>query len=509
MKSHHTALARACFVALALPVSAPAATLPSGHVFVYRVGDGVNALSGAAAPGVIEERGSDGTSFGTIQLPVAAGAGLVPVTTSGSGVTEGMIGISSDNQYLLVPGYVATPGTASVSTSTTSTISRVVARIDSTHAIDTTTQFTTAFSGGSIRSATSSNGTAIWAGGFGTGGGVWATTLGGTVGTQLTVSPANVRAVGIFGGQLYGSSATSGFAVGTVGTGLPTLAGQSWTTLPGETSTGSSQFALFDLSQMVAGLDTMYVAESSAPTGISKWTFNGVSWSLVGIVSFGGSAVYGLAGVKQPGGTVVLYATNGTTLGRIIDDGVTTWSTLTVTPIAIAPANTAYRGVAIASTTAPGAPVIGMVTGGNAQATINFTAPADDGGLPIANYTATCNPGGFTGASMVVAPITVSGLMNGVVYSCSVTATNSAGTGPASAGVMVQPSGSVATGCALDVDGNGTIDALTDGLLLLRAMFGLTGLQVTNGALGANATRGDWSSIRTFLNANCGTSFAP
>ena len=30
-------------------------------------------------------------------------------------------------------------------------------------------------------------------------------------------------------------------------------------------------------------------------------------------------------------------------------------------------------------------------------------------------------------------------------------------------------------GCLLDIDGNGTIDALTDGLLLLRSMFGLTG----------------------------------
>ena len=30
-------------------------------------------------------------------------------------------------------------------------------------------------------------------------------------------------------------------------------------------------------------------------------------------------------------------------------------------------------------------------------------------------------------------------------------------------------------GCLLDIAGNGTIDALTDGLLLLRSMFGLTG----------------------------------
>lgn len=63
--------------------------------------------------------------------------------------------------------------------------------------------------------------------------------------------------------------------------------------------------------------------------------------------------------------------------------------------------------------------------------------------------------------------------------------------------------------CTLDVDGNGTRDALTDGLIMLRALLGLTGTTVTNGALGANATRGDWASIRAFLNGSCGGTFAP
>ena len=37
----------------------------------------------------------------------------------------------------------------------------------------------------------------------------------------------------------------------------------------------------------------------------------------------------------------------------------------------------------------------------------------------------------------------------------------------------------------LDIDGNGTTDALTDGLMLLRAMFGLTGVAVTNNSVGS------------------------
>ena len=72
--------------------------------------------------------------------------------------------------------------------------------------------------------------------------------------------------------------------------------------------------------------------------------------------------------------------------------------------------------------------------------------------------------------------------------------------------ISLRPLGS---GCTLDADGNNNIDALTDGLVMLRAMFGLTGTTVTTGAVGANATRSTWAQIRTYLNGNCGTNFAP
>ncbi len=41
----------------------------------------------------------------------------------------------------------------------------------------------------------------------------------------------------------------------------------------------------------------------------------------------------------------------------------------------------------------------------------------------------------------------------------------------------------------LDVDGNGVAEPLTDGLLILRFLFGFTGTALTQGALGAGATR--------------------
>jgi hypothetical protein len=86
----------------------------------------------------------------------------------------------------------------------------------------------------------------------------------------------------------------------------------------------------------------------------------------------------------------------------------------------------------------PGAPTIGTATAGNAQATIAFTPPASNGGAPITSYTVSCTPGPVT-ASGSASPITVTGLTNNTAYSCSVRATNSAGTGPASGTVSVTP----------------------------------------------------------------------
>ena len=91
--------------------------------------------------------------------------------------------------------------------------------------------------------------------------------------------------------------------------------------------------------------------------------------------------------------------------------------------------------------TAPGAPTIGAATVGSAQASVAFTAPTSNGGADISAYLASC----VTGSSPAVtgtagsSPIVVTGLTNSSVYACSVTATNSAGTGAASSTVSATP----------------------------------------------------------------------
>jgi large repetitive protein len=81
---------------------------------------------------------------------------------------------------------------------------------------------------------------------------------------------------------------------------------------------------------------------------------------------------------------------------------------------------------------APAAPATVNATAGDAQASISFSAPANNGGTVITSYTVTSSPGGLT-SSGAASPLTVTGLTNGVAYTFSVTATNSASTSAASA----------------------------------------------------------------------------
>ena len=52
---------------------------------------------------------------------------------------------------------------------------------------------------------------------------------------------------------------------------------------------------------------------------------------------------------------------------------------------------------------------------------------------------------------------------------------------------------------ALDIDGDGSTDALTDGLLVLRYLFGFRGTTLINSAIGAGATRTTSAAIETYL----------
>lgn len=83
------------------------------------------------------------------------------------------------------------------------------------------------------------------------------------------------------------------------------------------------------------------------------------------------------------------------------------------------------------STSAPNPPINIIATAGNANASIAFTVPSNNGGSSIFDYTVTSNPDGLT-ATGASSPLQVTGLTNGTGYTFTVTARNSIGNSPAS-----------------------------------------------------------------------------
>ena len=51
----------------------------------------------------------------------------------------------------------------------------------------------------------------------------------------------------------------------------------------------------------------------------------------------------------------------------------------------------------------------------------------------------------------------------------------------------------------LDIDANGSVDALTDGLIILRYLFNLRGDSLVNGALGDNAMRTNSADVAAYI----------
>jgi YD repeat-containing protein len=97
----------------------------------------------------------------------------------------------------------------------------------------------------------------------------------------------------------------------------------------------------------------------------------------------------------------------------------------------------------VAPVAAPGAPTLNSIALGPGSATLNFSAPANNGGSPITRYTATCTANGQptrTATGMTATPLVVRGLAGNVLYTCSLTATNGGGlTSSASLALPVTP----------------------------------------------------------------------
>lgn len=171
------------------------AQFTAGNIVVVRVGDGSATLTSAATPVFLDEYKTTGTYVQTITVNASTPGSRS--TNSGTATSEGFVHRSVDGRYVAFGGYDAASGTASITSSNSSSINRVIARVDALGSIDYSTKINDSAAPGNIRSTTTSDGSAFWAGT--SGGGVKYVAFGNTgASVQLSTAPANARVVNIF-----------------------------------------------------------------------------------------------------------------------------------------------------------------------------------------------------------------------------------------------------------------------------------------------------------------------
>jgi hypothetical protein len=379
--------------------AALAGTITPGDLVVVRAAGGPNGDasaplggSGLAAAVYLDEYTTGGTFVQTFAMPQTASAVVGSqraLTLSGTQNTEGHLTLSGDGQYFIMAGYNQTANVTGSSNSVSTTVERVIGRMDFNGNIDTTTALVDAMSGQPVRAAYSTNGTDFWVTGN-TGGTVTVNSVSGiktdgvhyaqlgvntggtTLSTQLNTSglTANSKYIAAVGGNLYVSSgntsnpAALNRGVDIMSGAIASTTGQTLSSLPGFPS-GTQGTPLSNPQPddfWYANDSTIYLADNrnDGNGGIQKWTFSAGSWSLQYTLGLGQLfsvitpttkvGVHGLTGLIDGSGNAVLYATTFAAGGEknqfltVTDTGVSS----TLNFLATSATNTAFRGIEIA-----------------------------------------------------------------------------------------------------------------------------------------------------------------
>lgn len=334
--------------AVAAGLAATAATagpFTLGDLVIYRVGDGSAALGTTATAVFLDEYTTGGSLVQSLILP-SSGAGAL--TAVGNATTEGVLSRAQNGLSLVFTGYRKDAGGTNPSSDAPATTSRVIATVDAAGTVNASSTLTD--STGTIRSATSVDGTSSFYVGTSTGVRYDASPF--TAATTTVIDTRNSRQVNLSGNTLFaanGSTAVTG-KVQSYGT-LPTTATAATPIVTLASGDAVNGFALFDLSTSVAGDDTMYLL-STVENLLRKYTFDGTTWNASG--SVGAGSAQNITGFAVEG-TVNLFLTSGSTLYTKVDSTGynAALDSVALTTLATAEANTAFRGIAFAPSVVP------------------------------------------------------------------------------------------------------------------------------------------------------------
>jgi large repetitive protein len=164
-----------------------------------------------------------------------------------------------------------------------------------------------------------------------------------------------------------------------------------------------------------------------APAGVTARAGNAQATVSFKLPANGGSPITSCTATSNPGSITGTGAGSPITVAGLTNGTAYTFAVTATNAVGTGPASKPSNKVTPVGV--PGAPTIVSVTPENAEAKVSFKAPASNGS-PITPYTVTSSAGQT--AKGARSPITVKGLTNGTSYTFTVTATNKAGTGPAS-----------------------------------------------------------------------------
>lgn len=328
------------FLGLGFVLGAGAQTLTVGNIAVVRIGDSVATPSSTSVPVVIDQITTAGAYVNSIMLPRT---GSNAISLAGSATSEGQLALASDASSINLFAYKTVPGTATIASTTSATVSRVVLSINASGTVSMPTLTSTRFSAGNPRSV-ATNGTSYW--GIGSNTGIAYGNATSNLDTLVSSSSTNIRCINIFAGRLFYTTASGTSGIWRMSSAaLPTNSGNTASPYIG-TSTGSSPYGFaFNPDTTICYISDDRVLASGG--GIQKWTRSGFTWTLAYTLATGASSTVGARSIAvnwSGANPLIIAVTAEATSNRVIsitDAG----STSVATTLATAGTNTVYRGV--------------------------------------------------------------------------------------------------------------------------------------------------------------------